>query len=81
MASSAKRFPYLLSFVREMRVDAHRRCRIGMSEVLLRGENIHAGAVEDGSVVVPEVVRREDGTTVVAFDARRAFSSAAWIES
>ena len=60
-----KRLSHLLRVLQlrllgEVRVDAHRGGRIGVTEVALRGEHIHAGAVEDRGVVVPKIVRGQD---------------------
>lgn len=65
-----------LRLVREMRVNAHRRGGVGMAKVLLGGENIHAGAAEDGSAVAAEVVRREDCAGAFALDTSAALNKA-----
>lgn len=71
-----KRPPHLLRvfklrLLRKVRIDAHRGGWVCVAEIALRGEDIHAGAVEDRSVVVAEVVRGQDRAGAVTFDAAR----------
>ena len=66
-----KRPPHLLCVLefrlfRKVRVDTHLGGRVGVDEVTQRGEDIHAGTVEDRGVVVPKVVRGQDRTCAAA---------------